>query len=131
MGSFRTAKYYDGSGNSSMEGGEAGIVHAAGRGYLKVIVETINRNFYDTVRVQEFIFLPQELVEAFGQINTFFANHMDSENIAISFSIVSEELNRTAEYLVRYGLENLDPFAEAPMRFGNLQFYLDRDMGVA
>lgn len=98
-----------------------------GRGYLHLTIETTNRDFYDYIRVQEFIFLPEDLVEAFGQINTFFANH---ENIVISFSIVAEELNRTTEYLARYGLENMDSFAEAPLMFSNLQFFLDRDMGV-
>lgn len=94
-------------------------------------VETVNKKLYDTVRVQEFIFLPPELVETFNQLNTFYANHVESDDMTITFSIIYEELNRTAEYLARYGRDNISSFVEASNIFGNLQYFHDRDMGLA
>lgn len=38
-------------------------------------------------------------------------------------------MNSTAEYMVAFGMQNLSHFAETPGGFGNLQYYLDRDMG--
>lgn len=39
-------------------------------------------------------------------------------------------MNHTAQYIATYGMENLDSFVEIPGIFGNLQQFLDRDMGV-
>ncbi|KAL1824200.1 hypothetical protein ACET3Z_010978 [Daucus carota] len=40
------------------------------------------------------------------------------------------EQNRTAEYMARYGMENVGFFVETLGFFGNLEFFLDRDMGL-
>lgn len=48
------------------------IVQAVGRGFSRVHIETVNSEFHDTMRIQEFIFLPQDLVEAFRLVNTFY-----------------------------------------------------------
>ena len=39
-------------------------------------------------------------------------------------------MNRITKYLARYGLENLEVFAEVLGVFGELQDFLDRDMGI-
>lgn len=40
-------------------------------------------------------------------------------------------MNATAEYMASYSLQNLTHFVEAPTVFGNLKYFLDRDMGLA
>lgn len=47
------------------------MMHAVERVHHRVHTETVNRNLYDNMRLQEFIFLQDDLVEAFKQFNTF------------------------------------------------------------
>lgn len=112
-------------------GAQAGIIHSVARGFPRVHIDTINREIYDFFRLQEVIILPPDLDEAFRHLNFFYANHFDEEISEIKVSIIPVEQNATAEYMAIYGLQNLSTFAEATETVGNLQYFLDRDMGIA
>lgn len=112
-------------------GAQAGIIKSFFLGFHRSTVEFDNREAYDIIDMHEHIFIPEELSEVMTQINTFHENHF-SEGMTERFvSVIPLQMNRSAEYMAIYGLNNLPAFAEAPDSFGNLQYYLDRDMGMA
>lgn len=45
--------------------------------------------------------------------------------------MIPPSMNQTAEYMARFGMKNVSVFSEAPGIFGNIQHFLDRDMGLA
>lgn len=55
-------------------GTQVGLLAVLSLDFHKALVETDNREAYDTIRVQEFIILPPDLEEAFSHFNTLFAN---------------------------------------------------------
>lgn len=112
-------------------GAQAGVLAALSMNMHKIQIETDNREAYDTIRVQEFIILPPDLEEAFSQFNTLFANQFQENLTVRQISIIPVELNGTAQYMASYGMERLDALVLAPSSFGNIQHYLDRDMGRA
>lgn len=112
-------------------GVQSGILAALSMGFCQTHIETDNREVYDTIRVQEFIILPPDEEEAFSQFNTLFTNHYAEGETERKVSIIPLNLNHTTQYMANYGLENFQSLVQAPGIFGNLQFFLDRDMGMA
>lgn len=108
----------------------AGIIQACKRDFHAIHMETVNREVYDAIRFQEFAFPPPNMEEALQQFNTMFNNHFIEEATSMRFSIIPPAMNATAEYMASYGLNNLTQFVEAPALFENLQYFLDRDMGL-
>lgn len=85
-----------------------------GRGFNRVHIETTNEEVHQSIQIQEFIFLPPELVEVFKQFNTFYTSNFAEEDMTVRVPLISADLNRTAEYLETYGRDNMDSFAQAP-----------------
>lgn len=109
-------------------GAQAGIIKSFLMGFHRSTVEFDNREVYDIIHMQEHIFVPDDLSEVMTQLNTFHENNF-LEGMTKSFvAIIPQHMNRTAEYMAVYGLDNLPAFGKAPGSFGNLQHYLDRDM---
>lgn len=112
-------------------GANAGITQAWRMGFHGIHLEVVSRLVFDVIELQEFIFPPEELEEALLQFNTMFANHFIEGKTFRRISVIPLAMNRTAEYMARFGMEIETAFVEAPEIFGNLQHYLDRDMGIA
>lgn len=111
-------------------GVQSGILASMSLGFHKTHIELDNREAYDTIRVQEFIHLPPDLEETFGQFNTLFSNQFVEDMTVRQVSVIPVERNATARYMASYGMNNLKVLVQAPGVFGNLQYYLERDMGM-
>lgn len=111
-------------------GARAGTLDALSLGFHRSHIDLDNKEAYDTLRVQEFIFLPPDLEDAFGQFNTLFSNHFIEDITARQVSIMPETRNSTAIYMEIYGMNNLSALVQDPGVFANLQYILDRDMGM-
>lgn len=86
---------------------QAGILAALSLGFHKTHIETDNKEVFDTMRVQEYIFLPPDLEEAFFQFNALFANRYKEAETFRKVSIIPVELNATAQYIATFGIENM------------------------
>lgn len=93
-------------------------------------METDNRGVYYVVHLREFAFSQPNLEEAIQQFNTTFSNNFIEDVTAHRFSIIPRGMKSTAEYMATYDLNNLTQFVEALDVFGNLQYYLDRYIGL-
>ena len=71
-------------------------------------------------------------LEAFRLFNTVHANHYEEGKTNRQISWVPEHMNDAARYMAEYGLEHFSSFMELPWpeTVGNLQFFMDRDMGM-
>ena len=71
-------------------------------------------------------------LEAFRLFNTVHANHYEEGKTNRQISWVPEHMNDAARYMAEYGLEHFSSFVELPWpeTIGNLQFFMDRDMGM-
>ena len=69
-------------------------------------------------------------VGSLSSFNCVHANNYKKRKTDRSISCGLHYMNSSASYLVDYGMKNLKVFAEPPGFFGDLQFYLDRDMGM-
>lgn len=85
---------------------------------------------YDTFRVQDFIILQPDLEEAFSQFNTLFSNNFIKDVTARKVSIIPMEMNRTAQYMALFEVNNMNSFVQAHGIFGDLQSFLNRDLGM-
>ena len=114
-------------------GMHAGAVQALKLGEQKVHFDIDNEDVYDVIRFQDEIVVVDELVEPLSQFNTLHNNHFNNGLTARRLSWVDVEMNRVAEYMATYGLENLKTYVEIPgdKVFGDLQHLMDRDMGLA
>lgn len=54
---------------------------------------------------------------------------MEEETLGIVSRVLVEQ-NLAAQYLAEYGRDNLNAFGEVPGSVGNLQHFLDRDLGL-
>lgn len=97
----------------------------------KVHFETDSMFIFDTIRFQDEFQIPEDLQEAMLLLNSVYANNFEEEKSSRIVSWTPVEQNQTARYMAEYGLNNSSFFAEAPHIFGNLQHFLDRDMGLA
>lgn len=111
-------------------GTQAGLLVALSMGFQKAMVETDNREAYDTLHIQEFIFLPPDLEDAFGQFNTLFNNQFQENITERKVSVILLEYNGTAQYMASYGMEKMQELVLAPGHFGDIHHYLQRDMGM-
>lgn len=109
---------------------QAGIIEAWKKGFHAIHVETSNKEVYNAIRLQDVAFPPPNLEEPIRHFNTMFSNNFIEDITARRVSIIPLSMNATAEYMATYGLNNLTQFVEAPVMFDNLQYYLDRDMGL-
>ncbi|WOH09190.1 hypothetical protein DCAR_0728645 [Daucus carota subsp. sativus] len=93
-------------------------------------IETSNIEVYETIRLQEHIVLNADQLEAYGLFNTVQANHYKPGITHRKLSCIPQHMNATAKYMAEYGLRHMTCFAEAPGIFGDLKYYLERDMGL-
>ena len=97
----------------------------------KVHFETDNHEVFMVLRFQDEIQIAEELQEALTMFNAIYANHFVEEETLRVVSRVPVEQNLAAQYLANYGRDNLSAFREMPGSAGNLQHFLDRDLGLA
>lgn len=116
---------------SLIRGAQAGILATLSLGFRKTHIEVEYREIYDTVRAQEFNILPRDLEEDFSSFNTLFVNKFQEGETERMVSIIPADLNRIAEYMAAFGMENSRSLVQSPTIFWNLQHLLDRDMGMA
>lgn len=109
-------------------GAYLGLVEAHRQGFLTSTVEFDNREAFDTISTQEFIFIPQELEEVVKQINTFHANHSNSGKSERFVAIIALRMNSTAEYMAQYGKANFASVVQTPGDFWNIIHFLEADM---
>lgn len=86
-------------------------------------MEFDNRDAFDTITTQEFVFVPQELEEVIKQINTFHANHSNSGKAERFVVIIALRLNSTTEYMAQYGKANFDSVVQTPRDFGDITHF--------
>ncbi|WOG96850.1 hypothetical protein DCAR_0416188 [Daucus carota subsp. sativus] len=108
---------------------QAACIHANEKELHKIHIETDNERVYDTLRLQEQILLEEEQLDAYRAFNTLHANNYKVGTTKKSILHVPLHMNSSAEYMARYALENLKVFVETSKPFGNLDFFLQRDMG--
>lgn len=60
-----------------------------------------------------------------------FTNNFVEKKTDRRVSFILRSMNTTAEYMAIYGMQNMTQFVKTPGVFGNLQHYLNRDMGLA
>lgn len=104
-------------------------IHAHKKEWDLVHIETVNRRVYDTLRIQEQILLEEDQVEVYRLFNTLHANTHKVGKSKKCITHVPLHMNATAEYMANYGLEHLKELVEVSKPFGNLDYYLRRDMG--
>lgn len=112
-------------------GAHLGLIKAHSLSYHVYTIEFDNRAAYEVINTQEFAILSNELVEVIMQFNTFHANHYRVGQTERYVATIPLEMNRSAEYMAQFGGENFQEVVETPGVFGNLQHFLDRDMGLA
>ncbi|KAL1827848.1 hypothetical protein ACET3Z_006260 [Daucus carota] len=93
-------------------------------------IETSNIDVHETIRLQEHIVLNADHLEAYGLFNTVQANHYKQGITHKKLSCIPQHMNATAKYMSEYGIRHMTCFAEAPGNFGDLNYYLERDMGL-
>lgn len=113
-----------------LAGIQTACIHAVSKGWDITHIETVHRGVYETIRLQEHILIPENQLEALRLFNTVQANHFVEGSSDRRLSCVPIHMNASATYLADYGMENLSAFAEVKGTVGNLQYYLDRDMGM-
>lgn len=96
----------------------------------KLHFETDVHEVFLVIRFQDEIVLADEVREAMLMFNSIYTNNFQEDETERIISRIPIEQNRTAEYMARYGMENVGFFAETLGFFGNLEFFLDRDMGL-
>ncbi|KAL1808091.1 hypothetical protein ACET3Z_025081 [Daucus carota] len=114
-----------------MAGIQAACIRALKMKLRCIHIETTSQNVYDTLSVQESIILPDELAEAYELFNTVHANNFVEGKSVRRVACIPARMNSTAQYMAHFGLLRRSQFAECPGLFGDLKFFLDRDMGLA
>ncbi|KAL1806764.1 hypothetical protein ACET3Z_029832 [Daucus carota] len=109
---------------------QAACIHCQKMKWDLTHIETTNRDVFEIIRVQEHIILTEEQLESYRLFNTIHANNYKDGVTDRRISCVPEHMNASAKYMAVYGLNNLTCLVEAPGVFGDLQHYLDRDMGM-
>lgn len=84
--------------------GQAAVIEAWHRGFHAIHLETVNREFFDALNLQEVTFLPPNLNDAIRQFNTMFANNFIENATARKVSIIPQRMNATAKYRALYEL---------------------------
>ncbi|WOG89915.1 hypothetical protein DCAR_0209155 [Daucus carota subsp. sativus] len=112
-----------------MAGLQAACVQAVKKDWEKIHIETTNRDVYDAIRVQNHFGIQEDQLEVYRLFNTLYTNHFKEGSTVVCVSWAPAHMNSTAEYLASYGMRNLTCFAEAKSRVGDLDFFLERDMG--
>ncbi|WOG92879.1 hypothetical protein DCAR_0312156 [Daucus carota subsp. sativus] len=107
-----------------------GCIQALQMGFERTYIELDHEDVFQNIRYQEHIVLPPELDEVFRRFNSLHAIHYNRGVTDRKVTSIPLVMNRTAEYLARYGMEHMSVFAEVPDSFADLQSFLDRDMGV-
>ncbi|KAL1826435.1 hypothetical protein ACET3Z_004847 [Daucus carota] len=100
-------------------------------------IETSHMEIFELISNQELFVIPDDLLEAFRLFNSIHANYPSQANNhsqetnSRKISWIPEHMNSDASYMAKYGLLHLTDLVEMPgdTTLGNLQFYLDRDMG--
>uniref|UniRef100_A0A164TGS9 RNase H type-1 domain-containing protein n=1 Tax=Daucus carota subsp. sativus TaxID=79200 RepID=A0A164TGS9_DAUCS len=112
---------------------QAACVYADEKGLEPIHIETTNVGIFELVSSQDQYVIPVELLEAFRLFNTLHANNVDNADGANPrrISWIPHHMNSAAVYMAEHGLSNLTEMVELPgsSTLGNLQFFLDRDMG--
>lgn len=118
-----------------MAGIQAACIFAKEKKLELIHIETSNAGIFELVSNQEMFVIPDELLEAFRLFNSIHANNPSEgavqEPSARRISWIPDHMNSVATYMADYGLHHLSDLVELPgsSTLGNLQFFLDRDMG--
>ena len=108
---------------------QSACIHAHKKEWDLVHIETDNHRVYDTLRNQHHILLDEDQVEIYKLFNTLHANTFRVGKSKKCITHVPVNMNATAEYMANYGLENLKELVEISKPFGNLDYFLQRDLG--
>lgn len=98
------------------------IAHAPEFPFIKISVHPI--------RMQDHAFIEPDLEEAMFQINFLHRNFYKPGITDRDISLISIRMNRSAEFLAQYGMNNLKAFDKIPSMLGSLQDTLNRDLGL-
>ncbi|KAL1811982.1 hypothetical protein ACET3Z_022047 [Daucus carota] len=92
-------------------------------------IETTNPDIFDLISSQEHLIIPEDLLEAFRLFNSI---HFIQGSTSRKITWIPDHMNSVAIYMAEHGLDNLSELVELPgaSTFENLQFLLDRDMGM-
>ncbi|WOG83242.1 hypothetical protein DCAR_0102417 [Daucus carota subsp. sativus] len=115
-----------------MAGIQSACIYAQEHDLQVTHIETSHLDVFELIRLQEHVPIPEEQLEAFRLFNTVHANHYVEGETDRRISWIPEHMNEAATYLAEYGLHHFSGFVEipGPQTVGNLQFLLDRDMGM-
>ncbi|WOH11191.1 hypothetical protein DCAR_0830671 [Daucus carota subsp. sativus] len=115
-----------------MAGIQSACVYAQEHDLKVTHIETSHLDVFELIRLQEHVPIPEEQLEAFRLFNTVHANHYVEGETDHRISWIPEHMNEVAAYMAEYGLHHFSSFVEipGPQTVGNLQFLLDRDMGM-
>lgn len=107
----------------------AACEHAISKGWDATHIETTSPRVYDTISLQEHIFLDQDQLEVYRKLNTLLANNFKEGLTKRKVACIPGFMNGSAEYLANYGLANVTEFGEINHSVGELDHFLARDMG--
>ena len=114
---------------------QAACVYADEHALEPIHIETTHVGIFELVSAQDQFIIPHELLEAFRLFNSLHANNADNNEGANPrrISWIPHHMNSTAVYMAEYGMKHLTATVELPgaSTLGNLQYFLDRDMGRA
>ncbi|WOH09484.1 hypothetical protein DCAR_0728941 [Daucus carota subsp. sativus] len=120
-----------------MVGIQAACVFAKEKQLELTHIETSHMGIFELISNQELFVIPEELLEAFRLFNSIHANNPSHalndphEDNSRKISWIPEHMNSSASYMAEYARLHLSEPVELPgdSTLGNLQFFLDRDMG--
>ncbi|KAL1822717.1 hypothetical protein ACET3Z_009495 [Daucus carota] len=115
-----------------MAGIQSACIYAQEHDLKVTHIETSHHDVFELIRLQEHVPIPEKQLEAFRLFNTVHSNNYVEGSTDRRISWVPEHMNDAARYMAEYGLEHFSNFVEipGPQPIGNLQFFLDRDMGM-
>ncbi|KAL1808902.1 hypothetical protein ACET3Z_025892 [Daucus carota] len=115
-----------------MAGIQSACIYAQKNNLQLTHIETSHYDVFDLIRLQEHVVIPDDQLDGIRLFNTVHANHFVEGATDRHISWVPDHMNSPARYMAEYALENLPDYVETPGPHvvGNLQFYLDRDMGM-
>lgn len=121
-------------GKSKLQATLWGIYHGALHCHelekWKTHIETDHWGALEALSFQEEMPQQEDVQEVLRLFNTVHSNNFKIGTTEREITRIPIVQNGTAAYLVRYGLEHMNSFAETPGSFGEKQFMLDRDMGL-
>ena len=94
-------------------------------------IETTNVVIFELISDQDQFIIPPELLESFRLFNSLHANNNSGGANTRQISWIPHHMNSAAVFMAKHGMQNLSDLVKLPdaSTMGNLQFFLDRDMG--